>query len=181
MKKSNLILVIGLIVMIFFFFAFQSKMHRYIDEIDRKEMAVDFVIDVRTTPAFGKMSISQNAMIYFYQDSVTQIKIEAAERLLPHIKTIVKDDELIIEKTKEIRKRDSVKIYISSKNLYELNVSSGTSFETMNKISGKDLKIEFSNDSKGALELSYESVMCHSTSGSKVKIKGDSKQVDFSN
>ncbi len=181
MKKSNLVLVIALVLISFFFLAFQAIMHDYMDKVDKRTVASKFVEEIRTVSAFKKIHSSQDALIFFQQDSITKVKIEAPESLLYHIKTEVRGDTLIINKTKEIREKDSVKIVVSNPNLDEVNISSGTSFETIGRISGKNLNLVFSDESTGNLDLSYESVTCNAISGSKVKIKGDSHKIDFSN
>jgi hypothetical protein len=60
-------------------------------------------------------------------------------------------------------------------------VSSESYFETKGAVSGKDLILEFTDDSNGNLELSYESVKCSATPGSNVKLKGTTNEINFSN
>ncbi len=181
MKKSNLVLVIALVLLAFFFFAFQAIMHDYIDKVDRRKVVSNFEEEVRSVSAFKSMYIYQNAFIFFEQDSVAKIKVKAPEGFMSYVKTEVRGDTLIIANTKEIREKDSVKIFISNPVLVEINMNSGTSLETIGQISGTNLKLQFSNESNGVLDLSYQSVTCKAESGSKVKIKGDSKNINFSN
>ncbi|GAA4270956.1 DUF2807 domain-containing protein [Aquimarina gracilis] len=181
MKKSNLVIIIALMLVSFFFLAFQAIMHDYMDKVDRRIVASKFVEDVRVMPTFNRIRISQDAFIFFEQDSVAKIKVDAPESLIPYVKTEVHGDTLIIDNTKEVRKRDSIKIFVSNPKLVEIIMSSGTIFETIGQVSGKDLNLQFSNESKGDLELSYQSVVCNAISGSKIKIKGNSDNIDFSN
>ncbi len=181
MRKSNLILMIGLIILSFFFFAFQLIMHQYIDEIDRKEVVSEFVTEVRNVPYFRKISVSDGIVVFFQQDTIRELKIEASKNMMSYIKTEVRDTELIIEKAKDAKGKDTVKILVVNNQLEKLKVISNAYFETKGIISGKKIEIEFKDNSNGNLELSYDSVICKALSGSKVNIKGDSKQVDFSN
>ncbi len=181
MKKSNLILVSGLIAVSFFFLAFQSIMHRYMDKTHIVEVAYDFVSEMRNVTGFRKVSVSHGIKVFFKQDSTTQIKVEAPQNLISFIKTEVTNEELVIEKTKRIKVKDSVIVFISSPELNELNMSSTAYFETKGIVSGKDLKLTLSGESIVVLELSYESVQCKASDKSKVKLKGNTDKMDFSN
>ncbi len=181
MKKSNLVLIIAVVLLAFFFFAFQKIMHDYIDKVDRNKVNLAVKEEVRDVSGFKNIYNEEGAYIYFIQDSITQLKIKAPENLLPFVKIKISGDTLRIENAKEIRKRDSVQIFIHNSVLEGVVMHSGTAFETMGQVSGKDLNLLFSNESYGALDLSYESVRSKAKSGAKVNIKGNSNQVDFSN
>ena len=181
MKKSNLVLIIAVVLLAFFFFAFQKIMHDYIDKVDRNKVNLAVKEEVRNISVFRNIYNEEGAYIYFIQDSLTQLKIKAPENLLSFVKVKMSGDTLRIENTKEIRKRDSVRIFIHNPILEGVEMHSGTTFETLKQVSGKDLRLLFRNESYGVLDLSYESVRSKATSGAKVNIKGNSNQVDFSN
>ncbi|MGB5819937.1 MAG: DUF2807 domain-containing protein, partial [Saonia sp.] len=97
------------------------------------------------------------------------------------ITTHIKDETLVLEKTKRMKGKDTVKVFISLKQLDALQVGSKASAETMGAITGAHLELQFNDDSIGKLELSYTSVTCKAASGASVKIKGNSAEIDFSN
>lgn len=185
MKKSNWILL-GILCTIFLFFsAFQFSIHSYIRKGTSEEDIIkndeEVVSEVRNISSFRKILVSHGIEVFYKQDSVVQIKVEAYKSLVPYIKTEVKNGELVIEKMEEKRTKDTVKVYVSNQQLDTLIVDSNAYFQTIGKISGKDLNLEFSGDSRGNLELSYDHVTCSATPGSKVKLKGDSKEINFLN
>ncbi len=181
MRKSNLVLIIAVAVLAFFFLAFQAIMHDYIDKVDRRKVVSDFKEEIRTVSSFKRIYNSQDATIYFTQDSITTIKIKGPETYISKVKIRVVGDTLFIDKTPEIRKKDSVKIFISNPGLIEIDMSSGTMFETVHQVLGDKIELHFSNASKGYLDLSYKSVKCKAVSDSKVNIKGNSNHIDFTN
>ncbi|WP_103070278.1 GIN domain-containing protein [Aquimarina sediminis] len=185
MKTSNKILLGILCAIIFFFSAFQFSIHGYVKKIASEnninEISNEIVSEVRSNLSFRKISVNDGIQVFFRQDTISQIKVEAPKNLLPYIKTEVKNKKLIISKTEKKKEKDTVRVFISNDKLDSLKVSSRGYFETVTIVSGKDLELEFSNNSKGRLELSYESVTCVAVSGAKVKLTGDSKKIDFSN
>ncbi|MDY8135640.1 GIN domain-containing protein [Aquimarina sp. 2201CG5-10] len=180
MKKSNLMILITLGIIFFFFMAFQFKIHSHIQKgaIDEDS---DIISETRSLQAFKKISVNHGITVLFKQDSTTQISIESPESLMPYITTEVVNNELIIKKTKRIKSYDSITVSIINDQLYELKVDSWASFITKGMITGKDIKLDFNNKSTGNLEISYATVKCKASSNSKIKITGNSKHIDFSN
>ncbi|MEW7293006.1 GIN domain-containing protein [Aquimarina sp. 2304DJ70-9] len=182
MKKSNLMVLGALGATIFFFSAFQFSIHSYVEKgaIEDVESG-DFISEIKTIPMFRKISVHHGIQVFFRQDSMTQVRVEAPRTLMPYIRVKVEQEKLILEKTKRMQSVDSIVIHITNPELDELYVLPDGHFRTIGMVSGKDLKLEFSDDSKGKLELSYESVKCKASSESKVVLNGNSKNIDFSN
>ncbi|MEL6916577.1 MAG: DUF2807 domain-containing protein [Bacteroidota bacterium] len=181
MKKSNLILIGTGIALLIFFFAFQLSLH---SNIERNEIKVDgdlVASEIRSVSRFKKLNIEKGIKVFLKQDSIISLSITAPKNWLPHIKTQVQDDELIIEKTKHTQNKDSVIVFISMETLNQVNVNSGGGLETVGRVNGSHLELNFEEESKGNLELSYASIKCNLASGSKVKISGNSNEIDISN
>ncbi len=185
MKKSSLILLVSLGVIVIFFFALQLSIHSYLKEeavLDEKYKDVnDITAETRKVSDFKKIAVSHGIKVLFKQDSVKNIKVEASKKLISYIKTEVINEKLVIEKTERIKKNDSITVFVQNSILDSLIVSSGANFETIENVSGAGLKIEFNDDSIGNLELSYTSVKCKASSDAKVNLKGNSKEIEFSN
>ncbi len=182
MKKSNLMVLGTLGATVFFFSAFQFSIHRYVEKGAIEDIdSGDFISEMKTMPVFRKIAVHHGIQVFFRQDTTTQLKVEAPRTLMPYIQVKVEQEKLILEKTKRIQSIDSIVIHITNPQLNELYVLPDGYFETIGVVSGKDLKLEFGDDSRGKLELSYESVVCKASSDSKVVLKGDSKEIDFSN
>lgn len=179
MKTSNLILL-GVLGAIFVFMtALQIKMKGYVKEEVLRDYG-NFVKKTREVSKFKRIVVRDGIHIDFEQSPETTISIEARENLMSFIKTETVEETLIIEKTKQMRGKDSVKVFVSNTQLDSLNVSSGASFNTLGMVSGNDLKLVFRGTSKGNLELNYESVQCTFSTNSEVSITGNSKKINFS-
>ncbi len=182
MKKSNLIIIFTIGIIALFFMAFQFSIHRYVraGAITNVDTG-DFVSETRNISSFNKISLNHGITLFFLQDSVTEIKVKAPQNLMPYIKTEVKHEKLIIEKTKRTNSIDSIVVFVTNGALDSLQVRSGAHFETIGLVSGKHIKLQFIDDSSADLKLSYQSVKCHVDTDAKVKVTGDSKALDFSN
>lgn len=179
MKTSNLILL-GVLGAIFVFMtALQIRMKGYVKEEVLRDYG-NFIKKTREVSKFKRIVVSDGIHIDFEQSNETIISIEAREDLMSFVKTETVEETLIIEKTKQMRESDSVKVFVSSTQLDSLNVSSGASFITLGMVSGNDLKLVFRGESEGNLELNYESVQCTFSSDSEVNITGNSKKINFS-
>lgn len=180
MKRSNLILL-GVLGAIFLYFtALQLSTHNYV----RKGVIQDsgaIISETRKVSDFRSVHIEDKIMVYFKQDSITQITVEAPENFIPHIKTKVNEETLVIEKMKSMNMDDTIKVFISNHHLDTLKVRSSAHFKTIGKLIGKELILEFNGESTGELEVTYELVICKTTSDATVKLTGNSKEINFSN
>ncbi|WP_109433945.1 GIN domain-containing protein [Aquimarina sp. AU119] len=183
MKRSNLILLSVLIVIFFFFLAFQLSVHRYVvkEEREEKEIVINrnVITEKRSILDFSKISVKHGIQVFFHQDSVIQLKVETLENLMPYVKTEVQDGKLVIEKIEKVKQKDTIKVFVSANKLEEINMGTGVHFETIGKVSGKDLKLEFNGDNTGNLELYYESVQCKTAPGCNVTLTGDTEEINF--
>lgn len=181
MKKSNLIIWSAIAVVFLFFTAFQLRVHGYVRKGAPKEDLGDRRSEVRTLTGFKTLSVGKGFYVHFEQDSLGSLRLEAPEKLLPEIQVVQGPHTLTITGNVRIRRKDSIKIFLSNPFLDTLKVGTQTHFETIGAISGKELTMEFMGSSTGTLQLSYSRVKCIGSSNSKVKITGDSKEIDFSN
>ncbi|WP_299261317.1 DUF2807 domain-containing protein [uncultured Aquimarina sp.] len=180
MKRSNLILL-GVLGAIFLYFTvLQFSTHNYVrNGVIEKVGSV--ISKTRSTPNFRSIDVRDNIRVYFKQDSIKQVTIEAPENFIPHIKTKVNHGTLIIEKIKSINTDDTIKVFISNHHLDTVKVSSTAYFKTIGIVTGKELILEFKGESTGDLEVTYELVKCKTASNAKINLKGNSKEITFSN
>ncbi|MEK6152413.1 DUF2807 domain-containing protein [Flavobacteriaceae bacterium 3-367] len=181
MKKSNLIIWGAIAVVFIFFTAFQLRVHGYVRKGAPKEDLGDRRSEARTLMDFKTLSVGKGLHVYFQQDSLGSLRLEAPEKLLPEIQVVQGPYTLNITGTQRIRKVDSIKIFLSNPFLDTLKVGTQSHFETNGVVWGKEVVLEFEGNSTGVLQLSYTRVKCIGSSDSKVKITGDSKEIDFSN
>lgn len=181
MKKSNLIILSALGAIFIFSIAFQLNVNRHLRDTPPKNEIITNISEERTVGSFNKISVSHGIEVYFTQDSITQIKVTAPESLMTSIKTVVENGELLIEKTEQTKSKGIVKVSISNNQLNALKASSGAYFETIGEVNGENLVLEFSSDTKANLELSFQSIKCKAASGSQIKFKGNTSNIEFSN
>jgi len=181
MKKSNKVLLVALAAVFIFSIAFQLKVNRYLRSSEPKKEILQKISEERMVSNFDKISVSQGIEVYFTQDSITQIKIEGFKNNIEHILTDVKNGELLITQHKQSKNFGISKIFVTNTELTELKVASEAYFETMGEVTGEHLILEFGSDTKANLELSYNSVICKAFSGSQVKFKGNTSNIEFTN
>lgn len=180
MKRSNLILLVVLGVIFLYFTVLQISAHNYV----RKGAIQDsgaIQTEIRKVSDFRCIHIADNMRVFFTQDSVTEITIEAPKKFLPHIKTKVNQQTLEIEKVRSMKMEDTINVFISNQELDTLKVSAAVRFKTMGVVTGKELVLEFGGKSIGELEVTYELVRCKTSSDAVVKLTGNSKEINFSN
>ncbi len=177
MKRSNLILLGALAAIFFFMTALQVRMNGYVKEEVLRDYG-NFVDDARTLPKFENIAVTDGIKVFFDQNDTSSIQVEAREELLDFITTKVVDETLVIEKTKRMREKDSVSVFISNPKLDSLNVNSA-SFYTKGLVMGNVLKMVFSDGADGNLELTYELLECSFSESSNVSLTGNSKKMNF--
>ncbi|WP_299437725.1 DUF2807 domain-containing protein [uncultured Aquimarina sp.] len=180
MKRSNLILL-GILGAIFLYFTtLQFSTHNYV----RKGVIQDsgtIISETRKVSDFRSIHIEDKMMVYFKQDSISKITVEAPENFMPHIKTKVNQQTLVIEKVKTMNMDDTIKVFISNHHLDTIKVGSSAYFKTLGAVTGKELILEFRGESTGDLEVTYELVRCKARSDAAIKLTGNSKEINFSN
>ncbi|WP_298544009.1 DUF2807 domain-containing protein [uncultured Aquimarina sp.] len=180
MKRSNLILL-GVLGAVFLYFTIlQFSTHNYV----RKgviEEAGTIISEIRNISNFRSIDIQDNMRVYFKQDSMTQVTLEAPENFMPHIQTKVNQGTLVLEKIKRMNTDDTIKVFISNHHVDTIKVGATAHFKTMGVVTGKELILEFREESTGDLEVTYELVKCKKTSDANIKLTGNSKEINFSN
>lgn len=181
MKKSNLILLSALGAVFFFSLAFQLSVHSYVREGDAHKVPIRMVSENRLVSSFNSISIDSRIKVLYQQKETPSLTIEAPNHLIDSINTSVLNEELTIEITKSLKKKDSITIRIDNPELTSLSLGGKAHFKTLGKISGEKLNLMFSDESSADLELSYNLLKHENTSTGIVNINGKINQVDFSN
>ena len=178
MKRSNLILLCVLGAIFFFMTALQIRMNGYVKEEVGRDYG-NYINDIRPLSEFKKITVNDGIKVVFKQGPKTGVSVKGRRNLMSFIKTEIVNGTLIIEKTKRMRKGDSVSVFISNPILDSLSVGSGASFISEGMVSGNTLKLIFKGESEGKLELGYELLECSFSMDSKVVLAGSSKKTIF--
>lgn len=181
MKKSNQIIFGALGAIFIFSIAFQLNVNRYLRSAEYKKEATASISKERKVPDFSEIFVSHGIEVYFTQDSITNVNVEASENDIVHIKTDVKNGALFIKRNEKTNDPSIVKVFVYNHQLNAVKASSGAYFETIGNVTGDNLILEFSSDTRANLELSYTSVKCKAASGSQIKFKGNTSNIEFTN
>lgn len=178
MKKSNLILLIAFGLLILLSISYQLTVHRYIVEGNDKAIG-RFAVQDRSLPAFTQLEVSGSIKVLLTQEQNTTLKVKAPENAMDSIKTLVRNNKLLIEKNISIYGKDTVTIIISNPNLKELSLKDGAFLKGMNVISGDSLYVTVKGKSKLALQLAYQVVQCQKDQVSLVQLQGATTKINF--
>jgi hypothetical protein len=87
--------------------------------------------EFRTQSHFNEVIVLGNINVFYVSDTSFQIKVEAGERLLPYIQTVVANNELIIkELNNPIANHRPVNVYISTDSLNAITVEGSGNFSS---------------------------------------------------
>ncbi len=181
MKKSNKIILGALAAIFVFTIAFQLNVNRYLRSSEPKKETDASISEERTVANFNKIFVSHSIEVYFTQDSIASVTIEAPKNNISLVRTDVKNGELLITNNEKTTNQAIIKVFVSSNQLKAVKASSGAYFETLGEVTGENLVLEFSSDTKANLELSFQSIQCKAASGSQVKFKGNTSNIEFTN
>jgi len=126
---------------------------------------------------FSEMSISVSADVELRQGNASKVILEGDEDDLDNIETKVKGDKLIIKSKRSFNFgwNDRVKIYITTREIEEIDVSGSADVKGKTKISSQDIELEVSGSGKIDLPELESSKIEASISGSGNIVLGGKK------
>ncbi len=181
MKTSNLVILIALGVLFLLAMSFQFSLSNYVRKVADPKYHGELTKRSYDLAEFQKIAVQGDLTVYFKQDSVFSIEIEAPSNLLDHIEVSVQEDELRLGKLESFKGNDSITAFVSSDKLEGLFLASGAYLKTVSQVEGNDLRLKFEANSDGMLHLSYENVECKAASGSHVQLQGKMGSLSFGN
>ncbi|MCL2650675.1 MAG: DUF2807 domain-containing protein [Candidatus Azobacteroides sp.] len=167
------------LLLIFISLAFQSCIYGYKDiygngELVRKEFPIsDYNVIVLNLPAD----------IIYHNDSISApyFQIYTDSNILPHIRVMVKDNQLIIssEEGADLR-ATNFKIFTNSKTLEAVNVNGLGSIRLKSEVNAKAMKIDISGSGSVLAESLYcEQINLNISGSGKMNLKGVSNYTDL--
>ncbi len=133
----------------------------------------------RTVDSFNSIEVSGAFSIILSQGTPQSVRVEADENLMAAIKTEVKGTTLKIYTNKSIQNCHSMKVYIVAKEMKEIETSGAVDLETSGKLTGSDLKLDFSGASDSKLEIGVAKLIVDCSGGSKIKLTGSATDVNM--
>jgi|SRR5688572_588604 len=138
------------------------------------------ITENRSTSDFNSIDVSGAIDVYVRQDSATSVKVEADDNILEYIEVHTEGSRLEIYTQNNIRLRPSnkIKVYISSPEYKEIQVSGASSVRCENEITSDVLDVNLSGASEGRLELNAPKISVNVTGASNANIKGKTKDFE---
>jgi len=140
------------------------------------------ITENRSTSDFNSIDVSGAIDVYVKQDSATSVRVEADDNILEYIEVHTEGSRLEIYTQNNIRLRPSnkIKVYISSPEYKEIQVSGASSVRCENEITSDVLDVNLSGASEGKLELNAPRISVNVTGASNASIKGKTKDFEGS-
>jgi len=138
----------------------------------------------RNNSGFDSVSVSSGMNLFLKQGTSESLRIEAEDNILPLVLTDVKNGKLEIKFKNSLIGGPSfhkpVNVYLTVKDLKELDVSSGVRIES-EEIKSDSLKISLSSGVYGKMIIISQKLSVNLSSGAKLEISGqaDSQDIDL--
>ena len=135
----------------------------------------------RNLKDFHAVKVSAGIDLYLKMGDAETVKVEADEDIIDRIITEVKDGTLHIymKSTNKIFNWNfntgTKKVYVSVKELDEIDASSGSDVVSENTLTGETLDVEASSGSDVTLDVVYKNFSLDVSSGSDARISGKTK------
>ena len=127
---------------------------------------------------FTKVDVSRGLIVIVEQSNTNFVEVEADENLQSHITTRVENGTLFITTDQDIDEASAKNIYVKLPILTEITISSGSSVNSRNVLTGTDISVKTSSGSEADLNLEYDSIKSKASSGSSINIKGKALMLD---
>ena len=140
------------------------------------------VKEERKISSFDGLDIGGAFHVYLTQGSQEALTIEADENLLEVIETKVTGGTLEISTTKSIKDYEELNVYITFKELRDMEISGACHLTGENKFSLSDMDMDFSGACNITLELEANELDCDFSGASQVDLSGrcDRMKLDVS-
>ena len=106
----------------------------------------------REVPFFNQILLQGNYKLYFSQDTVQYLTIEAEDNILPLINTwVTANDRLVIEMEECIRQHQTIKLYISTPEIKGIEINGSADVIAETGIISSELELAI--DGSGSMQL----------------------------
>ncbi len=176
MKKSNIVLLIGLLVVLASITAASIYVRGVITDGLIKGDG-NIIREQRDVSSFKSFKITGKLNVYYTQNSEKMIIVEADSNLLEHINTEIEDEVLKISHNRNVRTRD-VKIYVSNEYFENIELNAGSRFITDQPVELDNIGLIARAGSHLNIEGEFGELKLNLIAGSDASLKGKCR--DFS-
>jgi len=133
----------------------------------------------RSVSSFDGIEVGGAFRVFLFQGSEEKLIVEADENLLDIIKTEVRSGILEISTNKDIRNYDALNVYITFKDLKEIDISGACKLTADDKLSFDDLELECSGASDIEMKMSAGDLDLDFSGASKIELYGSADKVEL--
>lgn len=133
----------------------------------------------RQLGSFSALDVGGAFKVFLTQGDQEFVTVEADENLMDVISTEVRGNTLVIKTTEDIRDSEALNIYLTFKNLDEMEISGACQFTGENKMKFETLDLDCSGASDVELKLAATQLNIDFSGASQVKLYGSAESVDL--
>jgi len=130
------------------------------------------VKETRQLSGFKAISVKTAINLLVSQGAEEKVVVETDENILPYLMTIVKDGKLDIFIKGNVNNSKEMKVYVTVKQLNELDASSAAKVKSEGKLESEDLRISASSGSAVEIGVICKNLEIKSSSGSASVLTG---------
>lgn len=135
--------------------------------------------ETRAVSTFNKIDISGGFEVLLNQGDVEKLELEVDENLIEYIETTVKKNTLYISSKKPIGNAQSLKLYITTVNVDEIEASGAIELKNKGTFHADDLEIDISGAADVDLNLETENLTMDMSGASETTLTGSSNNFDI--
>jgi len=128
---------------------------------------------------FDEVSVYGNYSIFLEQSDQPGLTLTADENLMKYIEASVNGSKLEIESTKNIKSDEGLELYITYKELKELEVGGASSIENEGILRGKSFNLDMSGAGSVEMNVELEQLSLTISGAGSVKFKGVVEEQDI--
>lgn len=131
----------------------------------------NIINETRDLPALSAIKFGGAFNVYYTQGSPQTVKVETDENLIDRIKTTVSGETLDID-AKNIMNPGRLNIYITTTDLYYVEISGAGKFENKETIKSNNFEINASGASQFKANLDIDELLTEASGASEIKLTG---------
>lgn len=136
------------------------------------------VSEERVVTGFKSISVRNAITLYLRQGTEEKVKVEADENILPYLITEVSSGELKISIKGNINNTNAMNVFVTVKNLEEVEAGSAARVKTEEKIETGHLKISAGSAASFKMEIKCDQLTIRSASGSSLAFSGSARSIE---
>ncbi len=133
----------------------------------------------RQLNSFSALDVGGAFHVFLTQGDKEFVTVEADENLLDVISTEVRGNTLVIKTTEDIRNSEALNIYLTFKELDEMEISGACQLVGENKMKFRNLDLECSGASDVELKLAAQELSLDFSGASQIELYGSAESADL--